>query len=120
MIVEDQNEKKPLINPETEKKKALASESDTVDDEPAYRNPDALESFADFYSRKRPSKKLKHKKQIAYDGLYGIIPEFHPKKNKSGEDEDDNKEEKETHNYAEYKSLKYDHVRTILEEQDYE
>ena len=67
MIQEETSEKKPLINLDNTQASAknLPSESsDTMDNEPAnaYRNPDALESFADFYSRKRPSKKLKHKK----------------------------------------------------------
>ena len=62
MVAEETNEKKPLINAPVESPRLKSESSETNDNEPAYRNPDALESFADFYSRKRPDKKLKHKK----------------------------------------------------------
>ena len=70
-----------------------------------------MESFAAHYSMKRPSKKVKNKKQIAIDGLYGIIPDFAgPVK------VDENDKGKDCVNYTAYKTKKFDHVRTILEE----
>lgn len=117
-MIEDANDKKPLIDVEKPTKVMLSEASDTADDAPEQqqRNPDALSSFADFYSRKRPSKNLKHKKQIAYDALHGIVPDFQGHAKVEGDAGDQGAD---CHNYAEYKSLKYEHVRTILKEQDY-